>query len=194
MKRCYVLCAIGVSLLPSACVQSNEGDETATSVQSVDHFPAEQCAPQVNRIADEFDRALSSHRAEVAYFTTTSKFNPCTCGTTLEPASVTTVTGSDWHASPQWSFKAAERFEFANGDVVIVDTTTGFHNALCADGRVEWTNWLQWITGDAISSEMCSTLGCGAEYPNWEDWCGPLLVCAFDSYCTFPESGATCPE
>jgi hypothetical protein len=189
--------ALNLALAAGACSEVDQADQTATTTQGLEDnggVGGDQCLHQVNRIQDEFERSLSSAQAVVNHYTTSSKFNPCTCGTTLEPASVTTVTGFDWHASPQWGFKAAERYEFASGDLVIIDTQTGYHNVLCTDGRAQWTNWLQWLTGDTVSHAMCSTLGCSANYPSWEDWCGELLVCPTDTYCTFPEAGATCPQ
>ena len=176
------------------CSTQATDSATGSTAHSLKHLSDAQCVAQVSRVRTEFERALSGQGSVVGGYFTDSKFNPCTCGGQLEQhVHVTTVTGTDWHASPMWSFKAAERFEFAGGDLVFVDTKTAYHNVQCADGRVYWSNWLQWVTGNTVSEDQCSTLGCGAGYPNWESWCGPLLVCPTDSYCTSPESGATCP-
>lgn len=185
--------ALGLIGTLAACAQP-DSDPTASETSALTNYSAENCERQVARMGVEFERALQAPNAEIAYFTTTSKYNPCTCSTELVTAEVTTVTGHAWAASPQWGFKAAEKFVFPSGDIVYVDTQTGHHNVQCVDGRVQWTNWVQWITGDAHGHDQCSTLGCeDPSFPDWDHWCGELLVCPTDVYCTFPESGAACP-
>jgi len=179
---------------------------------------ASQCAQQVDKILTQFDKAVAANvtveGGVITYGTTktpiTEKYDPCQDDTTFDPAVVTTVTGWAWASSSQWAWKYAEKFEFLtkqggkyvkNGDVVIIDTQSGFHNIKCADGRVYYSNWLQWVTGDAVSLTQCSTLG--KEIDCETSWC-TLLHCN-DTYCTFPShidtardlataSGVTCTD
>lgn len=146
-------------------------------------LPDNQCFIQAGKIQGQYEKA--EERATIGEITlhNTCKLN--TCSGDYEVAVVKSFSSFDWHNAPGWAIKEAQEFDFGDGDLVYVDTTTGYYTTICGDGeRVAYSNWKQWVNSGTF--QVTNNVQCSVNLTtDMIEFCGETFNFGTEHYCTY---------